>query len=121
MSTPTWLSVLEMAGNASLTVLGMAGVVPPGSAQLAISLENAAQGLVTTVKAGGTPADQEIEAGLLLGISVLNALKQIPGVSAAKIAEINEHIAAAIDALTAYQLAKLGLNLDDLTEVKPLS
>ena len=120
MSMPTWLSVLEMAGNASLTVLGMTGIVPPGAAQLAMSLETSAQGFVSTVKAGGTPTDQEIMSGLMLGIAVLNGLKQIPGVSAEKVAAINEHIAAALDAITAYQLASHGLVLSDLTEVKPL-
>lgn len=109
------LPLLELGLNTSLLLVGV-----PGGAVLASQLEAAINPLIASIKAGNTPTT-DILAGYATTIGVLNALKGVNGLDAAKLAKASAYIGAAQDGTTAYLKALGGYDASTLVPVTPIS
>ncbi len=109
-----------MVTNESLTSLQAAGVINPQIAAVANGLECSILRVVTASQ-NGSSSLQDSQAALGGMIGILTTLKQSGTLPADITARVNAYITAAEDGLAAFSKSQKGLDLADLTPLKPLA
>ncbi len=109
------IPAIELAGNVALMATGFGAAFVP----LVQQLENAVN---PAIQAIGTPQSTSNAVTLIYGatIGLLETLKQIPNLSADKIAQIEGYLTAAHAGLAGYFQAQSGFNPANYTPVQPI-
>ena len=106
-AVPSWLSLVQLFTNVTLTGLTAAGVVPPGMTVLASGIENALMPLLQSIGSGQTKTQDTLAAfGAMVGI--LQATSKQTGLSAQAISNIQALETAVADAIAAFMAAETG-------------
>ena len=106
-AVPSWLSLVQLFSNVTLTGLTAAGVVPPGMTVLASGIENALMPLLQSIGSGQTKTQDTLAAfGAMVGI--LQATSKQTGLSAQAISNIQALETAVADAIAAFMAAETG-------------
>ena len=104
---PSWLSLVQLFTNVTLTGLTAAGVVPPGMTVLASGIENALMPLLQSIGSGQTKTQDTLAAfGAMVGI--LQATSKQTGLSAQAISNIQALETAVADAIAAFMAGETG-------------
>ncbi len=106
-AVPSWLSLVQLFTNVTLTGLTAAGVVPPGMTVLASGIENALMPLLQSIGSGQTKTQDTLAAfGAMVGI--LQATSKQTGLSAQAISNIQALETAVADAIAAFMAGETG-------------
>ncbi len=106
-AVPSWLSLVQLFSNVTLTGLTAAGVVPPGMTVLASGIENALMPLLQSIGSGQTKTQDTLAAfGAMVGI--LQATSKQTGLSAQAISNIQALETAVADAIAAFMAGETG-------------
>lgn len=116
---PSWLALVQLFTNVTLTGLTAAGVVPPGMTVLASGIENALLPLLQSIGSGQTKTQDTLAAfGAMVGI--LQATSKQTGLSAQAVSNIQALETAVADAIAAFMAGETGApNLATLAQPVP--
>ena len=120
MDPTVLITLLELAANTILSVLGAKGVVGSNIGSFVSAIESAVAPLIAVLTSGGATKTADVMAAYGTIIGVLNVLKQSGALPAAEITKIDEYILAAQNGTSGYITASLGFNASNLTPVLPM-